>query len=188
MQPAVKHVPFLLAVPLRQMMQHLRLLTHLPDLTADEWGGRQAKVSLNWVTGIRALMPLCNFLWSNIITSAEEETKRDYIPLGLPNFRLQSDLVRWEMLKRNRIVFPCTLWNSLLQSQKPLIELWQRELKFSFQSISALTYTGADTFLPGGLAQLQPRALGRSWRIFTDAADACTAEHPAQLRMEKSIF
>lgn len=61
------------------------------------------------------------------------------------------------------------------------------ELKFSFQSIPALTYPGADTFLPGGLAQLQPRTLGHSWRIFTNAADACTAEHPAQLHMEKKI-
>lgn len=63
-----------------------------------------------------------------------------------------------------------------------------REVKFSFQSISALTYPGADTFLPGALAQLQPRTLGHSWRIFTDAVDACIAEHPAQLQMEKSIF
>lgn len=54
----------------------------------------------------------------------------------------------------------------------------KQKLKFSFQSIPALTYPGADSFLPGGLAQPQPRTLGHSWRIFTDAADACTAEHP----------
>lgn len=64
----------------------------------------------------------------------------------------------------------------------------KRKLKFSFQSISALTYPGADTFLPGGLAHLQPRTPAHSWPIFTDAAKACTAEHPAQLQMEKSIF
>lgn len=64
----------------------------------------------------------------------------------------------------------------------------KRKLKFSFQSISALTYPGADTFLPGGLAHLQPRTPAHSWPIFTDAANACTAEHPAQLQMEKSIF
>lgn len=61
----------------------------------------------------------------------------------------------------------------------------KRELKFSFQSIPALSYPGADTFLPGGLAQLQPRTLGHSWRIFTDAADACTAENLAQLQRGK---
>lgn len=64
----------------------------------------------------------------------------------------------------------------------------KQELKFSLQSISALTFPGADTFLPGALAHLQPRTLGHSWRIFTDADDACTAEHPGQLQIEKSIF
>lgn len=64
----------------------------------------------------------------------------------------------------------------------------KRELKFSFQSIPALVYPSAGTFLPGGLAQLQPRTLGHSCKIFTKAADACTAEQPDQLQMEKSIF
>lgn len=56
--------------------------------------------------------------------------------------------------------------------------------EFSFQSIPALTYPDADRFLLGDLAQLQPRMLGHSWRIFTDAADGYTAEQPAQLQME----
>lgn len=81
------------------------------------------------------------------------------------------------------------LGNSLLQSQKPTNRaVVKQELKFSFQSISALIYPSADTILPGVLAQLQPRTQGHAWKIFTDAVNACTAEHPAQLEMEKSIF
>lgn len=90
----------------------------------------------------------------------------------------------------NRIIFLCMLGNSLLQSQKKPTNraVAKQELRFSFQSISALTYPSADTFLPGALAQLQPRTQGHAWKIFTDAVDACTAEQPAQLEMEKSIF
>lgn len=75
---------------------------------------------------------------------------------------------------------------SITKTTNRTVAKW--ELKFSFQSIPALAYPSAGTFLPRGLAQLQPRTLGHSWRIFTSAADACTAERPAQLEMEKSIF